>query len=158
MSRSPNGGVFSPADLMANSDFVTIYSVIGHATGDFGDVAVPSDAQNLEKLIEMVTTKINVKYIKVSSAVIDLSDAGQRAIYGLGTGFNQAATTVYTVKFMTEQTKFLTAASLAALIEGVTVPNAKLAVPHNVAPADQTAYNTLSAAEKNIVIAFNDLF
>lgn len=158
MSRSPNGGVFSPANLQADSDFVVINTVIGHATGDFGDVLVPSNAQNLEKLIEMIMTKVNVKYIKVSSAVVDLSDAGVRAVYGLGTGFNQAATTVYTIKFMSEQTKFISTAIINALIEGVAVVNPTLAVPHNAAPADQTAYNTASAAEKNIVVTVSDLF
>ena len=156
---SPNGGVFSPANLQADSDFFVINTVIGLATGDVGDYATPNDAQNLQKLIEMISLRVNPKYIKVSSAVVDLSVSGNRVAMGLGTNFNQAATTVYTLHFMTEQTKFLTAASLAALIQGVPVPAWAWGVPVNgPATANQSAYETVSASLSNISIVVSDLF
>jgi hypothetical protein len=156
MTHLANGGIVNGSNLGANSDFVTIYTVIGHATGDFGVSA--SDAQNAVKLFEMIGTKANVKYTKISSAVVDLSVSGNRTIYGLGTNFNQASTTVYTIKFMAEQAGYVTAANLAALIQGVTVPNTTAAVPSSAGNADQSAYETASASLKNIVISVADLW
>ena len=151
-THSYNGGVNGAANLQANGDFYTVYTVIGEATGSFGDPATPSNAQNLTRLVEAFETLTNMNYVSVSSAVIDLSVSGNRTIYGLGTNFNQAATTVYTVKFFAPQTAFATATTLKALIQGLALPNPTLAVPHASAPADQTAYETLDAAEKNISI------
>lgn len=154
MTHQANGGIFDGANLGVNSDFVTITTVIAHADGNFGAGTTPT--ANLEKLMEKIQLLVNVKYIHVSSAVVDLSDAGARAVAGLGTNFNQAATTVYTIKFMTEQAGFL--AGLAAALDGVAVPVPTTGVPHATAAATLSAYETSDAAEKNIAVVIADLF
>jgi hypothetical protein len=156
MTHQANGGIGNGADLGANSDFVVITTVIGHATGNFG--VAPSDAQNLVKLMELVQQKINVKYIHVASAVVDLSDADARAAAGLGTNFNQAATTVTTIKFMTEQAGFLTADILAGLVDGVAVVNPTVGVPSSAGAVTLSAYEADNAATKNIAVVIADLF
>src|SRR5690606_36301448 len=99
--QSPNGGVKVGADLGANSDFVVIHTVIGHAAGDVGASGTANNQKNLQKLFEIINNLVNIKYVNVSSPVADLSDAGEAALYGLGSAFDQAATAVYTIKFMT---------------------------------------------------------
>lgn len=156
MTHLSNGGIFNGADLGVNSDFFVIKTVIGHATGNYG--VATSDSRNLEILMEQVQQKINVKYISVASAVVDLSVAANAAAAGLGTNFNQAGTTVTTIKFMTEQAGFLTAASLAALIQGFAVANPTVGVPSSAGPVTLSAYETASASLKNISVTVSDLF
>lgn len=156
MTHLSNGGIFNGADLGVNSDFFVIKTVIGHATGNYG--VTTSDARNLELLMEQVQQKINVKYISVASAVVDLSDADARAVAGLGTNFNQALTNVVTIKFMTEQAGYLTAASLAALIQGIAVSNPTVGVPSSAGAVTLSAYETVSASLKNISVSVSDLF
>lgn len=159
IQESPNGGIENGAHLGATSDFVTINTVVALATGDIGggvvsplDQAIlPTNQENLQKLMELVQTTTNAKYINVTSAVVDLSISGNRTAYGLGTNFNQAATTIYTVKFMAEQINFFNLAAFAALVEGVPVPNPTTGVPVN-GPATVTisAYESTDAAATNI--------
>lgn len=147
---SPNGGVSNGAALGATADFVVMNTVIAHATGDVG-APLPTNAQNLEKLMELVMTTTNAKYIQVSSAVVDLSVSANRTALGLGTNFNQALTTVYTIKFMAEQVNFFNLAAFNSLVQGFAVQNPTVGVPVN-GPAVVTisAYETADAAAKNI--------
>ncbi len=143
MTLSPNGGIFGGADLNANSDFVVIHTVVDVATGNRG----AGDAQkNLEKVMGLIQTKVNVKYISLVSEEVDLSDADVRAVYGLGSSFNAADTVVHTLKFMTEQSKFIDAVVVADLLEGVAVAGAISAI------------ETEDAVTKNISITIHDLF
>lgn len=156
MTRSPNGGIANGADLLADSTFFKVNTVMAHATGDFGSAA--SAAQNLIRLMEIVQQKANVKYIKVESAVVDLSDAAVRASYALGSDYNQAATTVYTIKFMIEQAKFLDATALEALIQGITAPFATAGVPiTGPSTRSVTAYETVSTSARNVKVLDFDI-
>lgn len=155
MTRSPNGGIFNGADLGADSDFFKVYTVVAHTEGNFGDTN--SANRNLVRLMELIQTKVNVKYVKVSSAVVDLSVAANRAAISLGTDYNQAATTVYTISFMAEQGKFQTAAALLTELDGIATPFTTTGVPiTGPATRNETAYETSSASAKNIhVDGFN---
>jgi len=160
IQQSPNGGIQNGAYQNATSDFVTINTVVALATGDIGgdstvsplDQAIlPTNQENLEKLMELVQTTTNCKYISVSSAVVDLSVSGNRTMYGFGTDFNQAATTIYTVKFMAEQIDFFNIAAFQALVEGIVVPNPTTGVPTNSGSVTISAYEATDPAATNIV-------
>ena len=165
MPLSPNGGIENGAYLNATSDFFLIYTLIGQATGPIGAANTgdtenaASDAQNLWKLMETVQTLVNAKYINVSSAVVDLSVAGNRAIYNFGTDFNQAATTVYTIKFMAEQPHMLTVANLTDLLEGnsAIVYNPTTGVPSSGGPVTLSAYELTDAAATNTSITLFEI-
>lgn len=156
MTRSPNGGIFKGADLNGNSTFFKIFTVVDHGVGNFGDSN--SDSRNMIRLAELIQQKVNMKYINVTSAVVDLSVASNRALYNLGTDYNQAATTVYTITFMAEMAGFLTAADLIASLDNLEVPFATAGVPiTGPATRNETAYETSSASAKNTVVLDFDL-
>lgn len=154
--RSPNGGVLNGADLTATADFVTLQTVIGQTTGNFGSAA--STADNLFRLSELIQQKANMKYIKVSSAVVDLSDATNRAFYQLGTDYNQALTTVYTIKFVVDQSGFVSTSIIHDLLQGIAVVFPTVGVPIT-GPAVRTisAYEIDSASAKNMAITITTI-
>jgi hypothetical protein len=149
-TQSPNGGVENGAYQNATSDFVVINTVINHTAGDIG-APLPTAEENTQKLFEMIMTTTNVKYINISSAVVDLSVSANRTALGLGTNFNQAATTVYTIKFMAEQIDFFNIAAFNALIEGVMVPLPTAGVPTTSGTVTLSAYEVTDAAATNLV-------
>ena len=152
MVPSPNGGIENGDYLNADSSFFVIYTLVANAPGDFGSTA--SAAQNLQKLIETVMTTSIVKYINVTSAVVDLSVSGNRAIYNFGTVFNQASTTVYTIKFMIEQTDFTTQASLTTLLEAnsAIVYFPTVSVPTSGGTVTLSAYELTNSSTTNTAI------
>lgn len=151
---SPNGGVFNGANALGYQNFIVFYTLLAQATGNVGDYGTPAASQNTQKLFETIQTFCNVKYINITSAAVDLSVSGNRAIYGLGTDFNQAATTIYTIKFMASDIDYITSANLKAFLDGNSsiVPFATTGVPIT-GPSTETltAYNTTDAAETNTV-------
>lgn len=154
LKRSPNGGIKAGADLHGDSQYFTIHSVINHTAGDFGD---GDGEKNLQVLAEIIQQKVNLQHISVKSEVVDLSDAGERSFYGFGTNFNQAGTTVYTIKFLTEQPDFLSADVLLAMADDVDVPVATT-VPATGGNVVVDAYSTDDAAAKNLsVTVFEEL-
>lgn len=155
--RSPFGGVRNGADITGDAEFVTIYTVLAHQTGDYGSTVTAK--RNLMRLMELIQQKVNVNYIHVSSAVVDLSDADTRTFYGLGTNFNQAATTMYTIKFIVEQSGFISESIINELIDGVVMPFETAGVPiTGPSTADLDTFDVDGAATKNVnVIVSADL-
>jgi len=154
---SPNGGVENGNNALGSSDFITINTVVDFATGAIG-APLPTNQENLKKLFELIQTTTNAKYIQVSSAVVDMSQSANRTLYALGTNFNQADTTIYTVKFMSEQVDAFQVIAFQTLIDGVSVPNPTVGVPVN-GPATETisAYKAFDAADGNISISLHSL-
>lgn len=157
IDRSPSGGVLEGADLHGDAQFFTIYTVAAHEAGAYGDT--DSAKRNLFRLSQIIEQKINLKQISVSSETVDLSDADNRTFYGLGDDYNQAATDVYTVKFMVEQSGYLSDTTLEELLDGVALPFTTTGVPiTGPSTRDISAYETSDADEKNInVILFDEL-
>lgn len=164
MTIKTNGGVTSGEALTGNMDFFTINTVIAIQEGDFG--STDSAKRNLIKFAEAISMGAQPVLVAVSSAVVDLTVAGNRTLYGLGTGFNQAATTIYTLKFAVEHSEVFgttalaagtTAAyTLASRLKGLKMPFATASVPG--AGGDITAVDVDGAATKNTAItAFNVL-
>jgi hypothetical protein len=130
MTTRVNGGIGSKETLTGNMDFFTVHTVAAIEEGAWG--ATASATRNLIKMVEAVATGAQPVLVSVSEAVVDLSVAGNRTEYGFGTGFNQAGTTVYTLKFAIEHTGALgsvadaddpaVVGSLANRLDGVVLP------------------------------------
>jgi hypothetical protein len=147
MTDKVNGGIGSKETLTGDMDFFTIHTVAALEEGAYG--AVNSATRNLIRLVETISLGAQPVLVSVTEAVVDLSVAGNRAIYGLGSGFDQAGTTVYTMKFAIEHTgafgslaeavDVAVPQSLAKKLEGLAMPFGSVAAL-NVSSA--TAANT----------------
>lgn len=161
MTDKVNGGVATKETLTGDMDFFVVHTVVALTEGAYGSTA--SATRNLVKFMETVSTGAQPVLVSVTSGVRDLSDSGQRTIYGLGTDFNQASTTVYTVKFAIEHAGALLTGSdanngalvgsLAYKFDGAPVPFPTTAVPIT-GPATRTesAWETTSASARNLSV------
>ena len=130
MTTKVNGGVASKETLTGNMDFFTVHTVAALAEGAWGATATAT--RNLIKLVEAISTGAQPVLVSLSSASVDLSDAPTAAEYGFGTNYDDAGTTVYTLKFAIEHTGALgaiddaddvaVAGSLANRLDGVVLP------------------------------------
>jgi hypothetical protein len=160
MTTRVNGGIGSKETLTGNMDFFTVHTVAAIEEGAYG--SANSAKRNLIRMVEAVSMGAQPVLVSVSSAVVDLSVAGNRTIYGLGTNFNQAATTVFTLKFAIEHTDAFgtlaqavdaaVAGSLASRLNGLAMPFTTAAVPHDTAPVNVTTLGTTGAATANTSI------
>jgi len=148
---SPNGGANNGANITGTPDFIIVNTLIDHTPGAYSTGL--TDTANSFQFLNSVMQFANPKYVNFSSAVVDLSVSGNRTLYGFGTVYNQAATTIYTVKFTIEQTGFVTAANLGTALNGLTVPFTTTAVPTSGGNVSITAYDTTGSGTTNTVIA-----
>jgi hypothetical protein len=163
MSDNPlrrHGGIASKETLSGDMDFFTVHTVAALEEGAYG--AVNSATRNLIRLIETIALGAQPVLVSVSEEEVDLTVAGNRTLFGLGTNFNQDETTVYTLKFAVEHTGALgtvataddvsVARSLAARLDGLELPFETAGVP---AQGGAVAISTLDAdgaATKNVTI------
>jgi hypothetical protein len=130
MTVRVNGGIGSKETLTGNMDFFTVHTVVPVAEGAWGETVTAT--RNLIKLFEVFATGAQPVLVSVSEAEVDLTIAGNRTEYGLGTNFNQDETTIYTIKFAIEHTGALgtvadadnatVVGSLANRLNGVVLP------------------------------------
>jgi len=155
-----NGGIGSKETLTGDMDFFTVHTVAALEEGAYG--AVNSAKRNLIRMIETISLGAQPVLVSVSEEEVDLSVAGNRTTYGLGASFDQAATTVYTLKFAVEHTGSLGSIadaddvtverSLAARLTGTVMPFATT-VP--ITGPDTTSVTSLDAADgalKNVTV------
>jgi hypothetical protein len=125
--RSPNGGFKDGAPLTGDAQFFVLHTVIAVESGNFGTTV--NAQHNLRKIAEVLQNKSVLNYIKVSEQTVDLSDPAVAAVYNLGADFNQPATPVYTVKFVTEQPGFIVVADMLEELNGLFMPFGTYDVP-----------------------------
>jgi hypothetical protein len=148
MTTRVNGGIGSKETLTGNMDFFTVHTVAALEEGAWGSTA--SATRNLIKMVEAIATGAQPVLVSVSEAEVDLSVAGNRTEYGFGTGFNQAETTVYTLKFAIEHTGALgsvTDAANAAVVGSLANRLNGLALPFGPVTLDAAG-----AATKNVTV------
>ena len=169
-----NGLVKSGTNLTGTQNFFVINTVIALADNtNFG--TTPNAGRNLDQLVRYFAMAAFPAMISVSNLpAVDLSISGNRTAYGLGTTYNQANTSIYTLKISTEKFGVWggSAADVAAMLTGInatdpTVPGSlanyldgrevpfATTVPGNATPV--TAINTSDAVLKNTVVTFFDL-
>lgn len=147
MTDRVNGGIGAKEALTGDMEFFTINTVNTLEEGAWG--ASNSGKRNLIKLVEALSMGAQPVLVSVTSAVVDLSVAGTRTFYGLGSNFNQASTTVYTFKFAVEHSGVWGAVSDAddSTVSG-SVANklSGLAMPYTTAGVPITGPSTVSAS------------
>lgn len=150
--------------IVPNMQFVTLYTVIPlDGVSDRG--ATANAVWNLERFnisVGMATVPV---ISTVTSLTVDLSVAGNRTFYGLGTDFNAAGTTVYVLKYAFER-PFLVGGTVADVAAGLTEIDAadaskagSLASILNGVPVPFGAYATIDTANpatKNTSVNFYD--
>lgn len=154
MTDRVNGGVATKETLTGNMDFVTIHTVAALDEGAYG--ATNSATRNLIRLVETISLGAQPVLTSVKETEVDLSVSANATLYGLGTDFNQAATTVYTLKFAVEHTGAVD--NLATDLQGLAMPFTTAGVPIT-GPATRsiTALETASASAKNTSVAKFDI-
>ena len=140
-------------NLTGDLDFFTIYTVLDFAEGAY---VADTATHNFDILVKAISTGAQPVLQSLSSETVDLSVAGNRTKYGLGTNFNGAGTVVRTYRFAIEHTGALgtsttaanaaVAGSLASRVEGLVLPK-----DITVGSAIDTI-DTTGAATKNFAI------
>jgi hypothetical protein len=154
MTDRVNGGIATKETLTGNMDFVTIHTVAAIAEGAYGSTNTAT--RNLIRLVETISLGAQPVLTSVKSEEVDLSDADIRAVYGLGTDYDQDDTTVYTLKFAVEHTGAVD--DLATTLDGLAMPFTTAGVPIT-GPATRsiTELDTDSATAKNTSVAKFDI-
>lgn len=161
MVQKVHGKVTSGETLTGNNDFFTVYTVADLEEGDFGTTA--SGTQNLVRMVEAISIGAQPVMVSVSEEVVDLSVSANATKYGLGTNFNQAATTVYTFKFAIEHTGAFGAiadaddatvqGTVANILDGLQLPFTTVGVPiTGPATEDVSAFDAADPASKNVAV------
>lgn len=153
-----NGGVLGGENLSGDLEFFTIHTVVALAEGDFG--VANSATRNLIEFSKAIRGGAQPVILSLTTATVDLSVAGNRTIYGLGTALQGATTVVHTIKFAIEHAGAFgqgddaldadIAYSLAGRLNGRPMPFTTTGVTG--AGGDIVAIDTVTATTKNTSI------
>lgn len=155
MVQRVNGGFVAGERLTGNMDFFTVHVLAELEEGAWG--AEESATRNLIKLVEAISTGAQPILTSLTSEVVDLSVSANATFYGFGSTFDEAGTTVYTLKFAVEHTGVFgseveaadstVSYSLAARLNGVVLPFETTVTGETV-----NVLNTAAGAGKNVTI------
>jgi hypothetical protein len=154
MTSKINGQVVNGEHLTSDMDFWTVYTVCALTAGANVNAAVPTAANNLDRVIQFIGNRAQAVMVSVASASVN----NPNSLYSLGTDYDRSGTTVYTLKFATEHTGAWTDTAaqvntLAEALDGLPMPFTTAAVPITGASTrNETAIETSSASAKNTAV------